>query len=173
MSEDSKSTRRSFLKGGAIVAAPLAAIGTPAVAALAGGDERDRLARLEDEKAIRDLHLAWRKQVNSGNYAAAAKLYADDRCSCALAGIASIAAEPSADKLEFARDGRRASATYSAQVEVEIAIAPDHTLAQMLHAQGEGMIRTTEQRTLKADYVRASEGGWAIAWLDLERAAPA
>lgn len=170
MSEESKSTRRSFLKGGAIVAAPLAAIGAPAAAALGGNADRDKLARLEDEKAIRALHAGWLRQVNSGDYAAAAKLYADDKTSCALAGIASVAAEQGAeDSLAFAKDGKHASATYAALVEVETAIAPDHTLAQMLHAQGEGMVRTREQRTLKADYVRTREGGWAIAKLDFQR----
>lgn len=169
MSEESRSTRRSFLKGGAIVAAPLAAIGAPAAAALAGNGDRDRLARLEDEKAIGALHASWMRQVNGGNYADAAKLYADDQCNCAMAGIASVATDQGTEDLEFARDGKHASATYAARVEVETAIAPDHTLAQMLHAQGEGMIRTSEQRTLKADYVRTPEGGWAIAKLDLRR----
>jgi hypothetical protein len=105
--------------------------------------------------------------VNAGNYAGAAKLYADDKCNCALAGIASITADQSeGEAFDFARDGRRASATYAATVDVETAIAPNHTLAQMLHAQGEGMVRTREQRTLRADYVRSREGGWAIAKLD-------
>jgi ketosteroid isomerase-like protein len=170
MSEESKSTRRNFLKGGAIVAAPLAAIGAP-VAALGAGDDRARIARLEDEKAIRALHASWSRLVNAGNHAAAAKLYADDKCACALAGIASVAPdhEGAADALDFARDGKRASATYAALVEVETEIAPDHTLAQMLHAQGEGMVRTSERRTLEAGYIRTREGNWAIASLDFQR----
>jgi ketosteroid isomerase-like protein len=171
MSEESKSTRRSFLKGGAIIAAPLAAIGAPAAAALAGNGDRDRLARLKDEKAILSLHGNWLRLVNAGDYAGATKLYADDRCNCALAGIASVAAhQEDGESFDFARDGNRASATYAATVEVETAIAPDHTLAQMLHAQGEGMVRTSERRTLRTDYIRTHEGGWAIAKLDFERA---
>jgi ketosteroid isomerase-like protein len=167
MSEESNSTRRSFLKGGAIVAAPLAMIGAPAAAALTGSGDRDKLAQLEDEKAIRNLHGNWMRLVNAGNYAGAAKLYADDKCNCALAGIASITADQSeGEAFDFARDGNRVSATYAATVDVETAIAPNHTLAQMLHAQGEGMVRTREQRTLRADYVRSREGGWAIAKLD-------
>jgi len=170
MSEESKSTRRSFLKGGAIIAAPLAMIGAPAAAALAGSGDRDRLARLEDEKTIRDLHGNWMRLVNAGNYAGAAKLYADDKCSCALAGIVSIdQGQDGSEAFEFAHDGNRASATYAATVAVETAIAPDHTLAQMLHAQGEGMVRTSERRMLKADYIRTREGGWAISRLDFER----
>ncbi len=171
MSEDSTSTRRSFLKGGAIIAAPLAAIGAPA-AAMAAADNRDRIARLEAEKAIRELHQGWLRQVNSGNFAAAAMLYANDQCACALAGICAVVPDQTgaADALDFAGDGRRVSATYAFVVESETLIPADNTLAQMLHAQGEAMVRTSERRTLRADYVRTREGGWAIAKLDFERA---
>lgn len=170
MTEESKSTRRSFLKGSAIVAAPLAAIGAPAAAAIAD-DSKARLARLEDEKAIRDLHASWMRLVNAGNYAGAAQLYANDQCACALAGIASVTPVHAGadDGLAFAKDGSHASASYATQVEVETEIAPDNTLAQMLHAQGEGMVRTSEARLLKADYVRTREGGWAIAGLDFRK----
>ncbi len=171
MSKESNATRRSFLKGGAILAAPLAATGAPA-AALAAGDRQDRLARLEDEKAIRDLHAHWMRQINGGDYAGAAAHYASDKCACALAGIASVAAASAGDEdaLDFAQDGRRASASYAAVVETETLIAPEGTLAQMLHAQGDGMVRTTERRTLRADYVRTREGGWAIESLAFEQA---
>lgn len=169
MSEESKSTRRSFLKGSAIIAAPLAAIGAPAAAALTGSGDGDRLARLEDEKAIRDLHARWLRQLNAGDQAAA-NLYVDDKCSAALAGIASVALDRNAgpETLDFAEDSRRASATYAILVDIETEIAPDHTLAQMLHAQGEGVVRTSERRTLHADYLRTREGAWAIAKLDFE-----
>jgi ketosteroid isomerase-like protein len=171
MTEKSISTRRAFLKGSAIIAAPLAAIGAPAAAALAD-DSKARLARLEDEKAIRALHGSWLRLVNAGNYSGAAQLYTDDKCSCALAGIASVAPDHGGaeDSLAFARDGQRASASYATQIEVETMIAPDNTLAQMLHAQGEGTIRTREARTLRADYVRTRGGGWAIAKLDFQTA---
>jgi hypothetical protein len=171
MSEDTVSTRRSFLKGGAIIAAPLAVAGAPAAAsAMAGNDAKDRLARLEAEKAIHELHARWMHKINSGARAEAAQLYANDQCACALAGIASVATDMAAAPgvLEFAADGRTASARYAALVETQTLIAPDNTLAQMLHAQGEGMVRETEQRTLKADYVRTADG-WAIAGLDFAR----
>lgn len=170
MSNDSSSTRRAFLKGGAIVAAPLAAIGAPA-AALAADDSKDRLARLEDETAIRALHGRWLQQVSRGEFAAAAACYADDQCACALAGLRSISSDSAGeiDGIDLARDGRRAQGRFSALVEVETFIAPDHTLAQMLHAQGEGTFRKTERRLLKADYVRTREGDWAIAKLGFEQ----
>lgn len=171
MSEDSTSTRRSFLKGGAMIAAPLAVVGAPA-AALAADGRAERLARLEAEQAIRALHQGWLRQINSGNFAAAAQLYANDQCACALAGVCAVVPDQAGaeDALDFAGDGRRASATYALTVESETMIPADNTLAQMLHVQGEAMIRTSERRTLRADYVRTREGGWAIAKLDFERA---
>ncbi|MBO9576332.1 MAG: hypothetical protein J7494_11380 [Sphingobium sp.] len=165
MSEESKSTRRSFLKGGAIVAAPLAVMAAPAAAALAD----DRLARLEDEKAIRELHALWLRHLASGDRAAAKALYANETCACALAGIGVIAAHH-ADALDIAADGCKASASYAATVEVETLIAPDNTLAQMLHAQGEGYVRASEARTLEADYVKTPGGSWAIAKLNFTQA---
>jgi ketosteroid isomerase-like protein len=169
MNEESRSTRRSFLKGGAIVAAPLAALGAPA-AAMAAGDKQDRLARLEDEKAIRALHADWMRHVGSGDLEAAAQLYASDKCACALAGVAAIApvATGTADVVEVAEDGRKASARYAAVVETQALIAPEDTLTQMLHAQGEGYVRTSAARTIKADYVKTRDGQWAMADLTFE-----
>ncbi len=172
MSEESKSTRRSFLKGGAIVAAPLAAMSAPAAAALAGGEARNKLARLEDEKAIRGLHQHWMARVNAGDPVAAAQCYASESCACAMAGIAAVAPARTGapDVIEVAADGRHARATYAATVETETLIAPENTLAQMLHAQGEGYVRASEARTLRADYVKARDGRWAIAGLAFEKA---
>ncbi|MGZ5792642.1 MAG: twin-arginine translocation signal domain-containing protein, partial [Croceibacterium sp.] len=56
--------RRSFLKTGAIAAAPLA-VAMP-TAALADDGSHARLARLEDEKAIAALHREVVGQVNRG-----------------------------------------------------------------------------------------------------------
>ena len=171
MSEENTPTRRSFLKGGAIIAAPLAAVGLPA-AALAADGRAEKLARLEAEKAIRDLHQGWLRQVNSGNFAAAAQLYANDKCGAALSGVCAVVPDQAgeADELDFASDGKRASASYAFVVESETLIPADNTLAQMRHAQGEAMVRTSERRTLKADYVQTREGGWAIAKLDFAQA---
>jgi len=169
MSEESISTRRSFLKGGALIAAPLAVVGAPAVA-LAADDSKERLARLEDEKAIRTLHQGWMRHINSGDLATAKQLHASDKSTRALDGITSVTPDHAGapDEIMFTTDGR-ASATYAALVETETMIAPDNTLAQMLHAQGEGRVRTSERGRLKADYVRTREG-WAIANIRFERA---
>lgn len=171
MSEESRSTRRAFLKGGAIVAAPLAAVGAPA-AALAASARHDKLARLEDEKAVRDLHGRWLRHIAKGDHDAAASLYASSSCAGALAGIVTLAQDHAGagEAMEIAADGRKASARYAATVEMQTPIAPDNTLVQMLHAQGEGYVRTSEARTLKADYVKRPDGTWAIAGLGFEPA---
>ena len=54
--------RRSFLKAGALVAAPLAAAAP--VAVLAGDDSRARLARLEDERAVEALQRKFLRHLN-------------------------------------------------------------------------------------------------------------
>src|SRR6185312_5790174 len=64
MSEQPDSTRRAFLKGGALAAAPLAAAGAAAVAAKSG--HAAEIERLQAEAAIRDLHQAWLRKVNIG-----------------------------------------------------------------------------------------------------------
>lgn len=69
MSENSISTdRRSFLKSGALVAAPLAVMAP--VAALAGDESRAKLARLEDERAIEALQRKFLRHVNGGGSSA-------------------------------------------------------------------------------------------------------
>ena len=59
----STTDRRSFLKAGALVAAPLATA-APA-AALAADGSRARLARLEDERAVEGLHRAFLRQPSA------------------------------------------------------------------------------------------------------------
>ena len=161
------STRRSFLKGGAIAAAPLA-VAVPA-AAMAEAARRTRLARLEDETAIRALHQAWLRRINTGAHDEAAQLFADPKRARFDQDVRAIAADHqgAADAIEVAEGGARATGRFPSSVELETAIPLDSTLAQMAHAQGGGMVRRTERRLLKAEYVKAG-GAWAIADLGLE-----
>ncbi len=71
--------------------------------------------------------------------------------------------------IDLARDGRTASARYPLIVEVEAPIRPDSTLVQMARLQGGGVVRTSEPRVLRADYVKLA-GAWAIAEVRLETA---
>jgi hypothetical protein len=163
MTNDTTSTRRSFLKGGALLAAPLAAVAAPA-AILADDELKARVARLENEAAIRELHQAWLRRVNAGAADAVTSLFADGKGAAldhAVRGIApDHAGKP--DAIEVAADGRSAAGRFHCAVEIETAIAQDCTLAQMARAQGGGFVRRTERRVLKVEYVKAS-GAWAIA----------
>jgi hypothetical protein len=164
--EDSASTRRSFLKGGAVAAAPLA-VAAPALA-MAQQHQAARLARLEDEAAIRDLHQAWMRRINTGAHEDAARLFADPGRARFDEAVRSLAADHAAasDHIEIAQGGLTARGRFHCAVEIETAIAPDCTAAQMARLQGGGLVRRTEPRLLKAEYVK-SAGAWAIAGLEL------
>lgn len=166
MSQENQSTRRAFLKGGALLATPLA-IGAPA-AAMAADDARERLARLEDEKAIRDLHQHWMRHINAGSGDTAAQLFAEPGSADLGDDIHALAPDHAGqpDVIEIAADGQHASGCFACTIETVTIIPPTSTLAQMAHAQGEGFVRETQQRLVKADYVK-TKGGWAIAGLTL------
>jgi len=168
MSNDREPTRRAFLKGGAVLAAPLA-LATPA-AALAADDRAERLRRLEDEAAIRALHRDWLRRVNDG--ADAAGLFVDARAArCLDAAVCGLTGDPAAtaDTIEIAADGRRASGRFACLIETESRIAPENTLAQMALAQGGGVVRERAARLISATYVKAGDR-WAIAGIALREA---
>jgi hypothetical protein len=169
MTRDSTSTRRSFLKSGALLAAPLAAA-VPA-ALVADDGLRARLARLEDEAAIRALHQGWLRRINvragAGAGDTVAPLFADAEGAKSDQAVRNIAADHAGepDAIEIAADGESAIGRFQCAVEIESAIAQDCTLARMAHAQGGGFVRRTERRVLKVEYVKA-DGAWAIAKVD-------
>lgn len=169
MTTDTVSTRRSFLKGGAVAAAPLAV--AAGGAAMAEDGRKARLARLEDEAAIRELHQAWLRRINTGARDEAAALFADPRRAAFDPAVRALAADHAAapDAIVLAADHQSAAGRFHCAVEVETAIPRDGTLAQMAHAQGGGVVRRTEPRVLKAEYVKAG-GAWVIARVELERA---
>ncbi len=152
MTRDNTSTRRSFLRGGALLAAPIAAVSASAVA-LAGDGSKARVKRLEDEAAIRDLHQSWLRRVNAGERDALLD-------SSVHRVIADHAGAP--DKIEIAADGQSATGHFDYAVEVEAPLARDCTLAQMAHAQGHGIFYRTERRTLTVAYTKVG-GAWKIA----------
>lgn len=109
MNTDSTSTRRSFLKGGAVLAAPLA-VALPA-AVMADQGLKARLARMEDEAAIRELHQAWLRQINTGASDAKASLYARPEGAMFNQAVRGIATDHSGqpDAIELAADGKQRS----------------------------------------------------------------
>lgn len=149
MSNNDTASRRSFLKRGVLLAAPLAA-GTPAVA-LATDGTRARLQRLEDEAAIRDLHRSWLRKINAGD--------SDPALGEAVRRIGIDHAEP--EVIDVAADGKTASGRFHCTVELEDVIAKDSTLAQMARAQGTGLVSHTERRVLEVEYTK-SAAGWSI-----------
>jgi hypothetical protein len=178
---DTTSTRRSFLKGGAVLAAPLA-VALPA-AVMADERLKARVARLEDEAAIRELHQTWLRRINNNraddttrtddatrtDHAAragnsAAELFANSESAAFDQAVCSIATDHAGqpDAIEVAANGKSAAGRFHCAVEIETAIAKDCTLGQMAHAQGGGFVRRTERRVLKIEYVKTS-GAWAIA----------
>ena len=151
MKRESTSTRRSFLRGGAILAAPIAAAAVPVVA-LAEEPLKARGEHLIDEAAIREVHQSWLRRVNAGEPdalldSAVSRIFADH------------AGAP--DSLEIAADGRTAVGRFDYVIEMETPLDADCTLAQMAHAQGNGSVRRTERRLLTIDYAK-SGGRWTI-----------
>jgi hypothetical protein len=160
------SSRRTFLKNGAILAVPLAAAGAPAVV-LADDGLKSRLVKLENEAAIREVHQSWLRQVNSGDGAAVAGDAVMPRIADADAAgriARSIAADHTAepDTIEVAPDGNSATGRFHCVVEIETPLANDSTLAQMAHAQGSGFVRRSERRILHFRYAKAN-GAWSLA----------
>lgn len=166
MSRDPNSTRRSFLKNGALLAAPLAAAAPSAVL----GDDglKARLARLEDEAAIRDLHQSWLRGVNTGSHAAIAPIASTQ--GVLSHAVRSIAADHAGkpDAIEIAPGGQSATGRYHYAVELQSNIPQDCTLGQMAHAQGNGFLRWTERRVLTVDYVKTA-GAWTVANVEFAR----
>jgi hypothetical protein len=149
----SAASRRSFLKGGAVAAAPLAL--AAASSAVAADAQKARLARLEDEAAIRELHQAWLRKVNAEGHGEVRRLRPDP--------------EAAADVVEVSADGLSARGRFHLAAEIEALLPKDCTLAQMAHAQGEGIVRRSEPRLVRADYAKA-QGAWAIAKIEVAKA---
>jgi len=151
MSKDMTPTRRKFLQGGALLAAPIAVASACAVA-LADEGLQARVTRLEDEAAIRELQHLWLRQINAGKHDALVDS-AVRRITLDHAGAP--------EQIEIAADGRSALGRFECAVETETPLAEDCTLAQMAHAQGDGSVRRTERRMLTVAYTK-SGGTWTI-----------
>ena len=151
--------RRSFLKTGAIVAAPLAAAAP--VAALAADDSRVKLARLEDERAVEALQ---RKFVRYLNGAGQCGEFVAPSGSVELGeGLRSIAEDMRHEaSVELADDGHSARIRCACRIEREAEFAGDTTVEQMTRFQGQGSHRFVERRVLATEFVKDKDG-WRIA----------
>jgi hypothetical protein len=150
MMDKASTDRRSFLKTGAIAAAPLA-MAMPA-AALADDGSKAKLARLEDEKALAALHREVMRQVNGGEH----KL-----------GVTALTGDPAHElQIAFADDGRRATCRRACTASFRTDFAGASTIEQMHRLQGQGLHEHKEARVLIAEY-RKGKDGWAIESLRL------
>ena len=141
--------RRSFLKAGAI-AAPFAAAAP--VAAFAADD---RLARLEDERAVEALQRKFVRQLNGAGDCG--EFGAVDLGE----GLRSIVEDDEA-QVEVAPNGLTATARCACRVEREAEFAGDSTLEQIARFQGQGSHRFEERRVLATEFVKGRDG-WRIA----------
>jgi hypothetical protein len=153
--------RRSFLKSGAILAAPVAAIGLPA-AALANDGTRAKLARIEDERAIETLHRSVVRRLSGGNAdslgAFAAHVEGRPFGGSLRALREDHAHEP---ELELAADGLSATSRCRCIVELETEFTGNSTVERMARFQGQGPHRRSEQRVLATAYAKNAQG-WRI-----------
>lgn len=158
------SSRRSFLKVGVVLAAPLTAV--PAVA-LASNEPQ---ARLADENAIRVLHQDWLRRVTAGTAKGKEMVLPDGVAPSQekISAIATLLAGPP-DEIEIGADGKTARGHFHCTVEIETPIAKIGTLAQMASLQGGGFVRRTEPRVLVVDCAKAG-GVWSIVRLHLATA---
>lgn len=164
MSEKFTATdRRSFVKLGALAAAPVAAL-APA-AAMATDDSATRLARLEDERAISSLVQSFIRRFNGsgdcGEFVAGAGAIRIG------AQVCRIAEDRSCDpELAIAPDGRSASWRSQAKVDLLTDFDGDSTIEKMARFQGQGSAQSSASRQLEAEFARQTDG-WAITRLAL------
>jgi hypothetical protein len=156
----SRTDRRSFLKTGAVAASPLAVI-APA-AALADDCSREKLARLEDERAIESLVRSFLRRFNGtpgadcGEFLARADAIELDTSVCSISEDATFDAA-----FEWSADGRTVSYERPCRAESECRFDGQTTLERMARFQGHGRHRRTEQRNLSGQFTRLGET-WAI-----------
>ena len=154
MSKSGDTTRRTFLKTGALAAAPLAAV-VPA-AALAEDGSKARLARLEGERAIEAAHRQWLRMCGKGTELEGLSAIGPTRI-CSITPDAGV--EPA--ELHFSDDGQRAHARHACVVELEHPMEGKDTFAQMARLQGNGTARRTESRIFAGTYIR-DNGKWRV-----------
>ena len=168
MSNPSATDRRSFLKTGALAAAPLAAMApAAALAAPAAADASGaRLARLENECAIEQLQRAFLRRFNGAPEADCSAFLARADAVSLEPGVCAITEDPSSDA-SLAIDGPRATYERSCRVEIEQDLAGETTVERMTRLQGHTSHRRTEQRVLKSELARSQDGAWVITRLRL------
>lgn len=155
MTKRGNTDRRSFLKSGAVLAAPVAALSP--VAALADDGSKARLARLEDERAIGELHRDFLGRINRRDGGEARELVAGGE------NISEVVPDPKADtdSLVLAEDGSSALGRYPCRLKRQVHFTGDSTIEQMARLQGTAFANHEERRVLETRFIRRKDG-WAI-----------
>lgn len=153
--------RRAFLKGGALIAAPVA-VSMPILAQAA--EPVAESERIEDERAIARLRARLLSRINTGDHAGASGLFLDARALALEDDLESIRdlLESETSVFDFRADQHRAVMSGPCVVGYAKALAQDCTFAAMAHAQGSGITRHEVHRILSLDCIR-SQDGWKIA----------
>jgi hypothetical protein len=145
--------RRSFLKTGALAAAPLA-VAVPTAAFATDDGSKAKLARFEDERAIAALHRDALRQVDRGERALAP-------------GLSALVGDPAHElEIAFADNGRRANCRRACTASFRTEFTGASTIEQMHRLQGQGRHEHEEARVLITEYVKRKDG-WAIETLRL------
>lgn len=152
-------TRRLFFS--AAVAAPLAAAAPALAAKPAGDDLAARLARLEDQEALRTLQAAYVTHVNAQARAELTVLFAEAEEAHSDVAIRSLTGEPATDGIQIAVDGTTAIVRGTFVVATETPIDGTATVLEMARLQGDGVVRKSERRTLEIAAVKV-DGVWKI-----------
>lgn len=166
MSKDVTTSRRSFLKSGAIAAVPLVVAAAPAAAALADDGSKARLLRMEDERAIEALNRAFQRQFNAGRVSG--DLFASGKTPKFAKGMTGLRLDAAAEPEQFtiSDDGARASARIACTAEFQSELEGEGTFLDMARLQGNGPVRLSEARAFVGNYVM-TENGWAIERIEL------
>lgn len=159
-------SRRAFLKTGALVAAPVAML-APA-AAIAADAQAARLARLEDERAIEGLLRAFLARFNGTGKASECGAFVARADALRIdPQVAAIEPDPATEPtLALASDGRSASWRSVARIRLESPFVGHTTLEQMARFQGQASASAQASRRLEAEFARTAQG-WAITRLAL------
>lgn len=167
MSTTTDTTRRSFLKAGALVAAPAAAIGIP-VAAVAEDGSKAALARLQDERAIEALNRDFLRAFNRGGAESTAQLFASRKAPAIAKGISKLSLDMAEAPRSFAiaDDGVSATARFECTVEVAEELEGSATIVQMARMQGNAVAIQTRRKTLAAAYAKRGDA-WQITSIEL------
>jgi hypothetical protein len=190
--------RAFFMRGGAVLGAGIA---TTAAAATLLPDSAplvaDRtqqlqreLATHQDREAIRELHLAFARAIETGAYETAVELF-EPHATLDLSGSGAVGTSAimrlfaiqyrqqlaavmhsayrhsplqQQDSVAIGADGVHASGTFHCEVELSSPLPMDSTLAQMARLQGQVAERRWEAGRFDARYVRI-EGRWKLAAL--------